>query len=107
LIWSEVKGEGMCVQLGPKTYNQQTRKLKDKFIYLLLERQLKWNSFLPFHFTKTKENFYFYSASWNGIHFISWSWLKIYYNSISRQSGIVHKDKAMRQLDLDLWEMNW
>ena len=25
-----------------------------------------------------------------------------YYNSISRQSGIVHKDKAMRQLDLDL-----
>ena len=33
--------------------------------------------------------------------------LKKYYNSISRQSGIVHKDKAMRQLDLDLWEMNW
>ena len=28
--------------------------------------------------------------------------LKKYYNSISRQSGIVHKDKAMRQLDLDL-----
>ena len=27
-----------------------------------------------------------------------------YYNSISRQSGIVHKDKAMRQLDLDLWQ---
>ena len=35
------------------------------------------------------------------------NWLKRYYNSISRQSGIVHKDKAMRQLDLDLWEMNW
>ena len=34
-------------------------------------------------------------------------WNKKYYNSISRQSGIVHKDKAMRQLDLDLWEMNW
>ena len=34
-------------------------------------------------------------------------WIKKYYNSISRQSGIVHKDKAMRQLDLDLWEMNW
>ena len=33
--------------------------------------------------------------------------IKKYYNSISRQSGIVHKDKAMRQLDLDLWEMNW
>ena len=33
--------------------------------------------------------------------------MKRYYNSISRQSGIVHKDKAMRQLDLDLWEMNW
>ena len=27
---------------------------------------------------------------------------KKYYNSITRQSGIVHKDKAMRQLDLFL-----
>ena len=40
-------------------------------------------------------------------HFIWWMKIKKYYNSISRQSGIVHKDKAMRQLDLDLWEMNW
>ena len=40
-------------------------------------------------------------------HFIRWMRIKKYYNSISRQSGIVHKDKAMRQLDLDLWEMNW
>ena len=38
---------------------------------------------------------------------MKWSENKKYYNSISRQSGIVHKDKAMRQLDLDLWEMNW
>ena len=40
------------------------------------------------------------------LNFFNWR-NKKYYNSISRQSGIVHKDKAMRQLDLDLWEMNW
>ena len=39
-----------------------------------------------------------------------WSCLKFdeakYYNSITRQSGIVHKDKAMRQLEaLELWEI--
>ena len=30
---------------------------------------------------------------------LKWTHEMIYYNSISRQSGIVHKDKAMGQLD--------
>ena len=58
---------------------------------------------LSLHSNKKKT---FIFIQWNQL-WNWWCWLKIYYNSISRQSGIVHKDKAMRQLDLDLWEMNW
>ena len=60
------------------------------------------------HSIPTKENkLIFFLFSFHSIDsLIDWDGNKKYYNSISRQSGIVHKDKAMRQLDLDLWEMN-
>ena len=48
------------------------------------------------------KTFLFNWIHWMEFHFIWWMRIKKYYNSISRQSGIVHKDKAMRQLDLDL-----
>ena len=57
------------------------------------------SSWKEFHFhpfippNKNKLSFIFNWFHWIWWSEIQWSWLKIYYNSISRQSGIVHKDK--------------
>ena len=58
------------------------------------------------HSLHSKKN----NFSFRFVHFVNcfdeMDEVKRYYNSISRQSGIVHKDKAMRQLDLDLLTMS-
>ena len=82
--------------VGQQIYNLLLRNLK-RFIFSMEEAT-----------HKSTINFSFFINSERKVSFlICFSELKMYYNSISRQSGIVHKDKAMRQLDLDLWEMNW
>ena len=98
--WSELS-EMDCL-LGGKLITFYS-VIKESLLSLWRRQQTKTIS--PITSIKENQQINFLFHSWSEIGFASR--IKKYYNSISRQSGIVHKDKAMRQLDLDLWEMNW
>ena len=74
-------------------HNQQLRYF-DGMKWNQMEQRQRIQQFTS-SFPKKNNLIFFFILFVNGMSFISWNkWIKKYYNSISRQSGIVHKDKS-------------